>query len=419
MKSLSIERNTTHSEWDGKWLVTFRFDPSAGYEQAEEHYPPNVTPPEKKAPSPDRRIEKVVLSGSFQFYRRDEVGSYRAFAEDNDFPTYDAFSYRSDMFPAGSDVVTAKEHPYEMKKTADPERGEIYEITLPLPSGIYGYRYTILYSDGSEDKNIYDPQNMPLSDERYRLGQSELVLGTAEDEDEPLCYELKRQGAGYGTLRFEHYTAVDGSDEILGIWLPEGYSTDKKYRTLYISHGGGGNEVDWMSTAPVIIQNLIDAGKTKEAIIVTMNSTVFDWDMKKALPNIVGHVIPYVESRYPVLPGYENRAFCGLSMGSMLTNNLMRYHPEAFGYFGGFSGGIDNNSAADFKPEILRERTIYESVGCVDIAYNNTRGISTLDYLKTLDELEIPYTYDLIDGSHDCFVWRRSLIRFASDLIWK
>ena len=65
MKSLSIERNTTHSEWDGKWLVTFRFDPSAGCEQAEEHFPPNVTPPVKETPAPDRKIEKVFLSGSF------------------------------------------------------------------------------------------------------------------------------------------------------------------------------------------------------------------------------------------------------------------------------------------------------------------------------------------------------------------
>lgn len=415
--SIQIEKNTTHPEWNGKWLVTFTFDTSSEYTVAEEHFPPGVTPEPKKEPAPDRKIEKVFLKGSFQFYKREETESYTAFGDNSGIPTYDAYSYRKGMFGTGVDVTAGKELTYEMNPVSE----SVYTLTLPLPSGIYGYSFSILYTDGTMDKTIYDPENMPLKNGGHTIGQSEFDLGDPDRERVPLRYELKQPGTSCGTLRFESYTAIDGTTQPLGIWLPEGYTPDRTYRTIYVSHGGGGNEVDWMISGrlPVIMQNLIRAGETEEAILITMDNTWFNWDETRTLPNVLECIIPYVESHYSVLPGYENRAFCGLSMGSMTTNNMMKIYPGEFGYYGGFSGGIQDLDPAHYQPEVLRTRKIYETCGCVDIAYNNSRGISTLDYLKVLDTLEVPYTFELLDGSHDWGVWRESFIRFAEKILWK
>lgn len=417
ISSIKTERNTTHPEWEGEWLVRFTFDTASDYTVAEEHYPPGVQPEPEKQPDPRRKIEKVFLKGSFQFYRREETASYAAFGDNSGIPTYDAFSYRKGMFSTGVDVTSGEELRYEMTPVAE----TVYAVTLPLPAGIYGYKFSILYSDGTMEKSIYDPCNMPPANGSHTIGQSEFALGEAESEQEPLCYELAQPGVSYGTLLYESYEAIDGTTQPLGIWLPEGYAPDRPCRTIYVSHGGGGNEVDWMASGviPVMMQNLIRAGKTEEAIVVTMDNTWFHWDETKTLPNVLNCIIPYMERRYHVLPGWGNRAFCGLSMGSMTTNDMMRLYPEQFGYYGGFSGGIREHDHQLFRPEILRTRRIYETCGCVDIAYNNTRGISTLDYLKTLDELEVPYTFQLLDGSHDWGVWRESFIRFAVDHLWK
>lgn len=417
ISSIRIEKNTAHPEWEGQWLVTFLFDTSSDYRMAEEHYPPGDVPEPEKLPDPDRKTAKVFLQGSFQFYRREEVASYVAFGDNSGIPTYDAFSWRKGMFSAGTDVTTGKMLSYEMEPVSE----TLYMVTLPLPSGIYGYGFSILYSDGTMEKNIYDPQNMPPANGGHTIGQSEFSLGEAEKEGEPLCYELESPGCSYGTLLYESYDAIDGTRQPLGIWLPDGYTPQRSYRAIYLSHGGGGNEVDWMASGriPVIMQNLIRAGKTEEAIVVTMDNSWFGWDETKMLPNVLNYIIPYMERHYHVLPGYENRAFCGLSMGSMATNHMMKFYPEQFAYFGGFSGGLQNHEPERFQPDILRARRIYETCGRVDIAYNNTRGISTLDYLKTLDALGIPYTFELLDGSHDWGVWRESFIRFAVNHLWK
>ena len=39
----------------------------------------------------------------------------------------------------------------------------------------------------------------------------------------------------------------------LGIYLPHDYDTNKTYKTIYLAHGGGGNDVEWMNIASATI----------------------------------------------------------------------------------------------------------------------------------------------------------------------
>ena len=57
------------------------------------------------------------------------------------------------------------------------------------------------------------------------------------------------------------------------VYLPPGYSADKKYPVLYLLHGIGGNETHWtaIGNAHVILDNLIADKKAAPMIVVMPN----------------------------------------------------------------------------------------------------------------------------------------------------
>ena len=73
----------------------------------------------------------------------------------------------------------------------------------------------------------------------------------------------------HGTLVDVTYPSPLSTDpageHYLALYTPPGYNPNRAtpYPTLYLSHGGGGNEVDWSTqgVANRIIDNLIASGK--------------------------------------------------------------------------------------------------------------------------------------------------------------
>lgn len=166
------------------------------------------------------------------------------------------------------------------------------------------------------------------------------------------------------------------------------------------------------------MDNLIANGEIADTIVVTMNNTYFGWDYDKVLPNVVDHIIPYVEENYSVSKNAKDRAFCGLSMGSMTTNQMAKTYPKEFGYFGSFSGGSTDLDKTHYDVDALNDAVLYLTAGNIDMAYNNDMGISSIDYMKLYDELGVKYDFDLLLGSHDWYVWRESFTNFAKDYLW-
>ena len=62
--------------------------------------------------------------------------------------------------------------------------------------------------------------------------------------------------------------------------MPKGYDSSKVYKTIYVSHGGGGNEAEWMGIGaiPNIMDNLIAEGEVADAVVVTMDNAYFNWN---------------------------------------------------------------------------------------------------------------------------------------------
>lgn len=386
---VTVEANTNPA-WDADYVATFAFQDEDAKDAV-----------------------KVNVKGGFQFYKESETTSYQAFGDNSGIPCYDAYEYEDGMYAASSNVQTGDMDSYQMSEIGD----DLFELTMPLPANQYFYAYYIEYSDGTTADRVIDPANIPEKNVDSDAGWSLFYVGNGETAGQEYIYP---SSCAQGNVEYVPYSAIDGTTQYLGVYTPAGYDPAKTYKTIYVSHGGGGNEVEWMTigSVPNIMDNLIGAGEVAEAIVVTMDNQYFGWDYDLTLPNVLDYVIPKIEADYSVSHEAADRAFCGLSMGSMTTNEMMKRNPGEFGYFGAFSGGNSDLDPANFDGAALNEASLYFTAGTVDIAYNNTMGISTLDYLGALDDLGVNYDFDLKLGGHDWYVWRDSLTTFVKDYLW-
>ena len=178
-----------------------------------------------------------------------------------------------------------------------------------------------------------------------------------------------------------YYSKVTGNWRRCYVYTPPDYDIAKaRYPVLYLLHGWGENEQGWHTQghADFIMDNLIAAKKAKPMIIVMDNlNTVRPGEdgsifaarglvpqAKPAGPPAEGgrgagpagrgglgsftgatftdmmlsDLIPMIEKTYRVLPGRENRAMAGLSMGGMQTFMTTLSNLDNFAYIGGFSG---------------------------------------------------------------------------------
>jgi enterochelin esterase family protein len=73
---------------------------------------------------------------------------------------------------------------------------------------------------------------------------------------------------------------------------------------------------------------------------------------------LLGEILPFVESTYPVQRKARDRAIVGLSMGGGQSLSIGLGHPEIFGWVGGFSSGVPTGDlAARFATLLADERS--------------------------------------------------------------
>jgi enterochelin esterase-like enzyme len=90
----------------------------------------------------------------------------------------------------------------------------------------------------------------------------------------PAGFDARREGVPAGVAeRIEFDSKVTGGKRPASVYLPPGYSADKKYPVLYLLHGIGGNETHWPGpgSAGAILDNLIADGKAVPMIVVMPN----------------------------------------------------------------------------------------------------------------------------------------------------
>ncbi len=253
------------------------------------------------------------------------------------------------------------------------------------------------------------------------------------DED----YEEALDGVKYSEAqKFTYYSQIAQKERPANIILPANYDENKEYNVLYLLHGVGGWEGEWLQGNPeYIVGNLVALGKTKEMIIVIPNQIVQVPGEKmpsnyldpgrfvmfnRFLQEMETSLVPYIEDHYNIKPGRDNHAIAGLSMGgrnSLYVGINMLYY---FGYIGAFepAPGVLPYSAEDGLftkesftiPEEYRTKTLLMiQQGDADkVVYDNPT-----QYHNALVENGVDHIFYNVPYAHDWKAWKDGLYNFT------
>ncbi len=294
---------------------------------------------------------------------------------------------------------------YEMD--LDPATG-IWSITIgPLEAEVYNYHFNVRTPPSTRLVSIPDPAN-PSWNQAFTLNSQLYVYG------EGMLWQAV-QDVPHGTLHEVFYFSDSANTERhLTVYLPPDYDKNqRKYPTLYLSHGAGGNHVDWSTqgVANNIIDNLIAEKKIRPMVVVMTDFNGIPGGTSGYRLDLINSVIPFIEANYRVNKNPQQRAFAGLSAGGSRAANILVNSPEAFGFVGIWSaGGLTQSNLEPNLDLIRKKRNIDISVGALDFAYNGA-----VTSMAALDYYQIPYTGLVTPGDcHSWAFWRRALYEWLT-----
>jgi enterochelin esterase-like enzyme len=245
-------------------------------------------------------------------------------------------------------------------------------------------------------------------------------------------FDKPREGIPHGKIETVEYDSKSvGNKRKTLVYTPPGYSAEKKYPVLYLLHGIGGDEEEWHRGGhpEIILDNLISENKAVPMIIVMPNGRAQPDDrpgsnamatapaFAKFDKDLLGDLIPFIQSKYSVKTDRENRALAGLSMGGGQSLNFGLGNLDAFAWIGGFSSAPNTKPPAELvpDPEYTKKRLklLYISCGNKDGLIRISQGVHA--YLK---EHGVPHIWHVDEHAHDFHHWKNSLYHF-SQLIFK
>jgi enterochelin esterase-like enzyme len=341
----------------------------------------------------------------------------------------------------------------------------IWSVTVgPLGEQLWGYSFNV---DGVK---AMDPGNGEYQRDGQRYDNLLMITGPASD-----AWTFKAD-IPHGTMSAVWYPSkiLKQPGRRMYVYTPPGYeSSTARYPVFYLLHGGGGDEDAWvtMGRANIILDNMIAAGKAKPMIVVMPNGNATQTVSQgyaygptppvravtapapppvqaaqgagqragtpPAAPapgapapgaapaprppqvyegsyphSLVAEIVPFIEKHYRVLPGKDNRAIAGLSMGGGHTVQATNNNPGAFGWIGVWSAGGQDTpefAAALTKIKDAGVKHYWIGVGTTDFAL---KGSETLK--QVTEKVGLPMSYHTAPGAHFWFIWRQFLSEFST-----
>lgn len=302
------------------------------------------------------------------------------------------------------------------------EEGYWEVTTSPLPIGFHYYATLINGAPGID-----------LSGQTF-FGMGRMNSGIDIPEPGDNSY-WKTKDVPHGQVReIRYYSHITREWRRSFVYTPPGYDQNlsRKYPVFYLQHGSGENETGWsvQGHAGNILDNLIAEGKATPMIVVMDRGYATNPDNpteSNVFPRVfLEEIIPNIEQNFRTLPGRENRAMAGLSMGGGQTFQITLTNLDQFAYIGGFSGtgrvpegGLKEAYGGVFKdPEAFngKVKVLFISLGSEE-GERFERSVG--GFRKALQEAGIDVVYYESPGTaHEWTTWRRSLYQFAP-LIFK
>jgi enterochelin esterase-like enzyme len=266
-----------------------------------------------------------------------------------------------------------------------------------------------------------------------------LLIGYATKAQNPILpaspgFDIVRTNILHGILDSIVYKSKTvGTNRKALIYTPPGYTKDKKYPVLYLLHGIGGDEKEWLNGGhpQAILDNLYAENKIEPMIVVMPNGramkddravgNIFDSVKVQAFAtfekDLINDLIPYIEKTYPVIKDREYRAIAGLSMGGGQSLNFGFGNLDKFAWVGGFSAAPNTKKPEELvpNPEVAKAKLKLLWISCGDKDWLINFSQRTHDYLKAK---QVPHIFYIEHGYHDFKVWKNGLYMF-SQLLFK
>lgn len=200
------------------------------------------------------------------------------------------------------------------------------------------------------------------------------------------------------------------------VYLPPNYdSSGLAYPVVYLLHGGGGDQANWLTFGNV--QSLLDAQYAQDpgrAVIAVMpdgsNGQWYDYYDRSFLTQtyVLDHLLPYVDGRFRTIPDRRGRVIAGLSNGgfgagmfaaqapdTFVAAGLMSANIEAYGFDGLFQPMLDG-PAGPVAEQVPGSETYY-------YGHLPKNLVPNLDHVDLVIDVGATCTNDaLIDG---CVTW--------------
>ncbi len=338
----------------------------------------------------------------------------------------------------------------------DMTKGQDGLWTVTIPPQVVGFHYYSIVVDGAV---VADPAT------RTFFGSGWDNSGIEIPEPDAGYYSAKDVPHGEVRQRW-YFSKVTGQWRRAFVYTPPEYDANPRtrYPVLYLLHGWGENEQGWHTQGHVdfIMDNLIAEKKAKPMIIVmdNLNAVKPGGDAslygargvitrrsmadvpaapggrgaaaggRGGFPTNWGGVftemmltdlIPIVERTYRVLPGRENRAMAGLSMGGMQSFLTVLSNTDKFAYLGGFSGS--SGGRGGFEPKTSNNGVFADAAAfnkkmkLLFLGIGSVEGPGTKNFSEQLTKAGIKNVYFESPGTaHEWLTWRRCLNDFAPRL---
>lgn len=266
----------------------------------------------------------------------------------------------------------------------------------------------------------------------YTLVISLCLNSIAQITPAPKGFDVFRPGIAHGKIdSFMYPSKTVGVSRKALIYLPPGYTASVKYPVLYLLHGIGGDEKEWLNggNPQVILDNLYAEKRIEPMIVVLPNGramkddratgNIFTPDKVEAFAtfekDLLKDLIPYVEKKFPVIKNKDSRAIAGLSMGGGQSLNFGLGNPDVFGWVGAFSCAPNTKLPEQMMPNPLasKEKLKLLWISCGDKDNLITFSRRTHEYMK---KNNVPHIYYIEHGYHDFKVWKNGLYMFSQML---
>jgi enterochelin esterase-like enzyme len=248
----------------------------------------------------------------------------------------------------------------------------------------------------------------------------------------PQGFDSLRAGIPHGKIDTITYPSKTvGNTRRAIVYTPPGFSKKEKYPVLYLLHGIGGDEKEWLNGGKpqIILDNLYTEHKVEPMIVVMPNGramkddravgNLFDSVKVQAFAtfekDLLNDLIPHIEKNFPVYTDREHRAIAGLSMGGGQSLNFGLGNIDKFAWIGGFSSAPNTKQPEELvpNPEEAKKELKLLWISCGDSDRLISFSKRTHDYLT---EHNVPHIYYIEPGVHDFKVWKNGLYMFSQFL---